>query len=503
MATSILFPAEVVDNIISQLTHDLPSLKAISLTCRQWLRCARPFLYKSIIVPILLTQPATTGDMDSAMVPTVLKSPGYKPKYTTHLTLRSSPLVKLAFSPSLSVGLLLDPFTNLHTLTLSRLHLSEFPTIPTGDTFSRRITTLRIHRLYYSVLRDVIALILAFSSVRCLSLHPLQDERPSWQSSHRDLVTNIPPSTLPPVQCFGTRLDISSPLPMALLDMLKVKGSTRRLSITTALGNALEFRYLSEIIDYIRQEKITTWDLGLNWNDRSRFSWSSIDNLRFDELVNLHTWTLSLLDFSTTRKRALTYVFIQHILQSFRRYRWNGEFLNFHRFTLSFISPSTSRRDIRRTLGIRTSLKPGELGGEDNNNNFIPDLNYNDVEDLAFIDEKRGGSVDLSIKCGYDKKGNLKITTMRDVWSLCDMELAESLAGLPNLHEVVVEVRASGGAEGDDDLDREMGVEELSGLVNGLFPDCVGRGLVVRAEMGPVGRISGIWDRHECTSELP
>ena len=51
-------------------------------------------------------------------------------------------------------------------------------------------------------------------------------------------------------------------------------------------------------------------------------------------------------------------------------------------------------------------------------------------------------------------------------------------------------------------LDEEMKVYELQELVTGLFPDCVYQGLIVQAETGNGGRISGIWDRHDC-SELP
>ncbi|TFK70481.1 hypothetical protein BDN72DRAFT_838824 [Pluteus cervinus] len=161
------------------------------------------------------------------------------------------------------------------------------------------------------------------------------------------------------------------------------------------------------------------------------------------------------------------------------------------------------------------------------------DLDQTDIQDISLeIKDDGEGYILLANKVQYESppptdgggKGNYSRIDLTNFWSLCDVKLAEVAPACSKLREVVVEVRALEGAkfrdvknrvqeevpsatqdkdgpeynDEEDQLDLEMGINELQELVTDLFPDSRGCGLVVRAEIGPVGRISGIWDRHDC-----
>ncbi|TFK70497.1 hypothetical protein BDN72DRAFT_838842 [Pluteus cervinus] len=490
MAESSL-PPEVSNIIISQLKHDFAALKAISLTCKQWLFVARPFLYSSVLVTIRHAQPAT----DSANILAVVHFPGYKPEYTTHLTLQSSPHIILSFSSSLSLGLPLNVFTNVHTLTLSRIHIAELPAIPPQDTFSRRITTLRLHRLYYTHPKDFTKLILAFSSVRCFSSHPIEGNR--FRTDSYVLGAEAPPlELLPPIECFSARLDLSPGFPAALLGILSEKRCVRRLSVVTTLASRVECSYLSELLTHAGA-MIPMWDLGLNWKSTIRYNASVMWDLRFWNLRGLQTWTVSLLDFGIPYKHALSYIFIQDMLGTLVSFHHPHP--NFHTIRFSFVAQSTSLRDIKRTLAIR--IEEGLTA------NLI-DLDKTEIEGImdcpstqdSRADERRFGH----FRNIYSGRSN--------VWSVCDFELAKS-----QIREVVVEVhgleradsftrRCQGGFGGNDasgreldKLESEMEVDELTELVQSLFPLCVEQGLDVRGELGIARRVSGIWGDHDCS----
>ncbi|TFK59895.1 hypothetical protein BDN72DRAFT_850988 [Pluteus cervinus] len=481
--SNLILPPEVFNIVISQLKYDLTSLKAASLTCKQWCYFARPFLYKSVAISIRQAPPFP--DSVIASVLGVLDLPKYNPKYTTHLTLKSSPHILLTFSPSLSLGLPLDQFTNLHTLTLSRIHLGQLQAIPQPNTFSRRITTLRIHRPYYAIAHDVIKFILAFTSLRCLSLHPVKESLPV--SYERQFIGPSTPTLLPPIQCVNARLDLSPGFPIALLNNLSTKQSVKRLSLVTSLANDREWMRLSDILKRVGKP-IQIWDFGLKWKDNLPFT-QSLNTLSFDNLTSTQSLTLSLLDFSTTHKHALSYVFIHHIFGGF--ISPSLSFWNLRRLKLSFEPPSTSRRHIKHTLAIKEGHET-------------------DWADSGVLDLER---TDIQNVCGWSVKDKDKAfqhidSSIRNVWSLCDSKLSGSLEAFPSMNEVVVEVRGlerakfvgnwDGLTAQELDPEFEMQVGELEVLVTSLFPRCIERGIAVRVKMGALARVSGIWEDHEC-----
>ncbi|TFK70505.1 hypothetical protein BDN72DRAFT_958783 [Pluteus cervinus] len=444
--TMFHFPFDIVHEILTQLKCDCISLKSCSLVNKDWLYLSRPLLYKSITLSILSSNP-------SSEILSILDFGDYKPRYTTNLTIKSTPTTTLNIvSPSF--GPQLDRFTHLHTLTLSRVHLPHIPIPSPREGFTRRITTLRIHRVYYSSQEDILRFIFSFPAVQCLSiltiagcLHitmPLQISTPGGRTTSS-------------IRCLHTCCGKGTSLGRYIQEYLvqddhpgATPATLKRLDIGIGPKVPRNHYWVATVV-----KSVEVLVLGLNWDTESRFNNGDSGGveLKLEPGHSLHTLIISIC-IGAKHERAINYVFIPNLFRSL--HIWSL----FRCLTLSFTSPSTSYRDINETLAVGIKLK----------------------------------AQDVYLDTGpYGKK------EVDSIWEMMDQCCAHPASGNRRGESIQKStISAEGGRVGfigqSNRDEHEMGAEEFDRVVKSLLPLSQEHGFEVKPVLRLDTRVSGIWE---------
>ncbi|TFK70506.1 hypothetical protein BDN72DRAFT_838854, partial [Pluteus cervinus] len=214
----------------------------------------------------------------------------------------------------------------------------------------------------------------------------------------------------------------------------------------------------------------------------------------------------------TKHEHALNYVFIQRLLGALGLLKS----MQFRSLTLSFISPTTSGRDIKDTLSVGTILEQ-----EDLDRVWLKEGDVYRKRDPS----NRPKFKDTRPAFGLRHHGSEN--KLKNIWELLDWCLCRFCDVLPSFREVVIEVKASSRAQfevrsesvlsvstsqnsepepepgihqpsgcvsGCQSDGFGMGVEEFDNLVKTLLPKCQAQKFEVKAVLGLDTRVSGIWE---------
>ena len=190
-------PLEVVEIIIAYLVHDLPSLRACSLTCYSWYIAAVPHLHHPLVINTLtnsyalrpLEWPEPIRRMHSLGLLPLVGDLEIRGRYTTAIS------AKLFCHRTLRQFMAL---TNVQDLTISYLDIPSFmPNI--RQYFGHFFPTVRSLRLGSpkGSNRQILFFIGSFRYLEDLEL--FDSELPSWENEQKDDLTLIPPFA-PPLQ---------------------------------------------------------------------------------------------------------------------------------------------------------------------------------------------------------------------------------------------------------------------------------------------------------------
>jgi len=132
-------PYEIAEMITAHITHDLPTLKACSLTCRSWYIIAVPYIHRTLI----LGAGITSGSLKPL---SKLRGRGLMPLVQEIRVEQPSGMDKFCFLPWAFGRRTLhyfSAFTNVRTLNLQRLDIYSFIVCDIERYFGQFSTTLR------------------------------------------------------------------------------------------------------------------------------------------------------------------------------------------------------------------------------------------------------------------------------------------------------------------------------------------------------------------------